>query len=82
LEALLSGIDFSRARFGDQRGLPRPGCGARRRRRDDRGGGGDYRIADLPEATLLESWGGQAVVLPYVPGRSTTRLIAEVARRG
>lgn len=44
--------------------------------------GGDYRIADLPEATLLESWGGQAVVLPYVPGRSTTRLIAEVARRG
>ncbi len=44
--------------------------------------GGDYRIADLPEAALLESWGGQAVVLPYVPGRSTTRLIAEVARRG
>ncbi len=44
--------------------------------------GGDYRIAELPEAALLESWGGEAVVLPYVPGRSTTRLIAEVARRG
>jgi len=44
--------------------------------------GGDYRIAALPEAALLESWGGEAVVLPYVPGRSTTRLIAEVARRG
>jgi D-beta-D-heptose 7-phosphate kinase/D-beta-D-heptose 1-phosphate adenosyltransferase len=40
--------------------------------------GGDYRVSDLPEAKLLESWGGQAVVLPYVPGRSTTSIIERV----
>lgn len=43
--------------------------------------GADYAVADLPEARLLEDWGGQAVVLPYVAGRSTTRLIEEAARR-
>jgi D-beta-D-heptose 7-phosphate kinase / D-beta-D-heptose 1-phosphate adenosyltransferase len=37
--------------------------------------GGDYAIADLPEAPALESWGGQVVVLPYLDGASTTRLI-------
>ncbi|MBW3602586.1 MAG: adenylyltransferase/cytidyltransferase family protein [Actinobacteria bacterium] len=43
--------------------------------------GADYAVGDLPEAPLVESWGGQAVVLPYVAGRSTTRLIEEVTRR-
>jgi D-beta-D-heptose 7-phosphate kinase/D-beta-D-heptose 1-phosphate adenosyltransferase len=43
--------------------------------------GGDYAIADLPEAATLAEWGGRAVVVPYVAGRSTTRLI-EVARAG
>lgn len=42
--------------------------------------GGDYRLGELPEAAVLERWGGQAVVLPYVPGHSTTRLIEEAAR--
>ncbi|MFP5218727.1 MAG: D-glycero-beta-D-manno-heptose 1-phosphate adenylyltransferase [Actinomycetes bacterium] len=37
--------------------------------------GGDYAIADLPESPVLESWGGQCVVLPYLDGTSTTRLI-------
>jgi rfaE bifunctional protein nucleotidyltransferase chain/domain len=44
--------------------------------------GGDYALSDLPEAALLASWGGQAVVLPYLPGRSTTNLMKEVVRRG
>jgi rfaE bifunctional protein nucleotidyltransferase chain/domain len=44
--------------------------------------GGDYALSDLPEAGLLASWGGQAVVLPYLPGRSTTNLMKEVVRRG
>jgi D-beta-D-heptose 7-phosphate kinase/D-beta-D-heptose 1-phosphate adenosyltransferase len=44
--------------------------------------GGDYALSDLPEAALLASWGGQAVVLPYLPGRSTTNLVKEVVRRG
>ena len=43
--------------------------------------GGDYALADLPEAALLATWGGQAVVLPYLEGRSTTQLIREVVRR-
>ena len=43
--------------------------------------GGDYAISDLPEAALLERWGGQAVILPYVEGRSTTRLIREAVSR-
>jgi rfaE bifunctional protein nucleotidyltransferase chain/domain len=41
--------------------------------------GGDYAVADLPEATALAAWGGRAVVLPFVEGRSTTRLIQEAS---
>jgi D-beta-D-heptose 7-phosphate kinase / D-beta-D-heptose 1-phosphate adenosyltransferase len=43
--------------------------------------GGDYAGADLPEAPLLEQWGGQTVVLPYLDGRSTTALLATAAER-
>lgn len=41
--------------------------------------GGDYAGAELPEAAVLREWGGQSVVLPYLQGRSTTRLV-ETAR--
>ncbi len=37
--------------------------------------GGDYAVADLPEARLIREWGGQAVILPFLRGRSTTSLI-------
>ena len=43
--------------------------------------GGDYAVADLPEAALMKSWGGQAVLLPYLKGRSTSQIVHEVARR-
>jgi D-beta-D-heptose 7-phosphate kinase/D-beta-D-heptose 1-phosphate adenosyltransferase len=39
--------------------------------------GADYALGHLPEAPLLSTWGGQAVVLPYLEGRSTTRLVQE-----
>ncbi len=39
--------------------------------------GADYTLDDLPEAKLLASWGGQAVVLPYLDGRSTTLILQE-----
>ncbi len=42
--------------------------------------GGDYAVEDLPEARELRGWGGQAVVLPYLDGRSTTRLAHRAAR--
>ncbi|HEX2893898.1 MAG TPA: PfkB family carbohydrate kinase [Marmoricola sp.] len=41
--------------------------------------GGDYACQDLPESAVLEEWGGQAVVLPYLDGRSTTRLVRTAA---
>ena len=44
--------------------------------------GGDYALTDIPEAAVVAGWGGQAVVLPYLEGRSTTRLVQEAARRG
>jgi rfaE bifunctional protein nucleotidyltransferase chain/domain/rfaE bifunctional protein kinase chain/domain len=44
--------------------------------------GGDYTHAELPEEAVLDGWGGQAVVLPYLPGRSTTRLLEEARHRG
>jgi D-beta-D-heptose 7-phosphate kinase / D-beta-D-heptose 1-phosphate adenosyltransferase len=37
--------------------------------------GGDYAGAVLPEAAVLRRWGGQAVVLPYLDGHSTTALV-------
>ena len=43
--------------------------------------GGDYAGVDLPEAPVVARWGGTAVVLPYLEGRSTSRLVAEAARR-
>ncbi|MGW0085007.1 D-glycero-beta-D-manno-heptose 1-phosphate adenylyltransferase [Streptomyces sp. NPDC003393] len=41
--------------------------------------GGDYTGAELPEAALLDAWGGQAVLLPYLDGRSSTALMARAA---
>jgi rfaE bifunctional protein nucleotidyltransferase chain/domain len=38
--------------------------------------GGDYDGQVLPETDLLGTWGGQAVTVPYLAGRSTTRLQA------
>ena len=44
--------------------------------------GADYAHRTLPEAEVLERWGGQVVVVPYVSGRSTSTLIAEMTRDG
>jgi D-beta-D-heptose 7-phosphate kinase / D-beta-D-heptose 1-phosphate adenosyltransferase len=43
--------------------------------------GGDYRGQTLPESGVLSEWGGRSVVLPYLDGHSTTRLIEEAAVR-
>jgi rfaE bifunctional protein nucleotidyltransferase chain/domain len=43
--------------------------------------GADYAGADLPEARALAGWGGQVVAVPYLQGRSTTRLLQEAVRR-
>lgn len=41
--------------------------------------GGDYAGARLPEQVVLAEWGGQAVALPYLDGRSSTRLARAAA---
>ncbi|HEX7255816.1 MAG TPA: D-glycero-beta-D-manno-heptose 1-phosphate adenylyltransferase [Gaiellaceae bacterium] len=43
--------------------------------------GGDYAAQELAEAEVLACWGGEIAILPYVEGRSTTRLLAEAAAR-
>ncbi|WP_433064417.1 PfkB family carbohydrate kinase [Dactylosporangium sp. CS-033363] len=42
--------------------------------------GGDYADGgpELPEADLVERWGGQTVIVPYLEGRSTTSLIGGI----
>ncbi|UGS35772.1 PfkB family carbohydrate kinase [Capillimicrobium parvum] len=44
--------------------------------------GGDYHAAELPEAATLAEWGGRAVTVPFVAGRSTSKILEEVALRG
>ncbi|MFG2576401.1 D-glycero-beta-D-manno-heptose 1-phosphate adenylyltransferase [Streptomyces sp. NPDC048481] len=41
--------------------------------------GGDYAASRLPEAALVESWGGQVVLFPYLDGRSTTGIARRAA---
>jgi rfaE bifunctional protein nucleotidyltransferase chain/domain/rfaE bifunctional protein kinase chain/domain len=43
--------------------------------------GGDYAMGDLPEREVLAEWCGQAVIVPYAAGRSTTRLIGAARER-
>lgn len=37
--------------------------------------GGDYTAEDLPETTTVQSYGGSVVILPLLPGRSTTSIL-------
>jgi rfaE bifunctional protein nucleotidyltransferase chain/domain len=43
--------------------------------------GGDYDPRSLPEAPLVEGWGGRVEIVPYVAGRSTTRIVEEISLR-
>ena len=40
--------------------------------------GGDYNMDVLPETTLMHSWGGKALALPFVSGYSTTGLVKRI----
>jgi rfaE bifunctional protein nucleotidyltransferase chain/domain len=40
--------------------------------------GGDYALQELPETPVVQSWGGQVVLLPYVAGRSSSGLLAQL----
>jgi rfaE bifunctional protein nucleotidyltransferase chain/domain len=43
--------------------------------------GGDYTIEDLPEARVVDSYGGEVRILPYLPEHSTTELIERILSR-
>jgi rfaE bifunctional protein nucleotidyltransferase chain/domain len=42
--------------------------------------GGDHDVRALEEARLVESWGGRALGLGFVPGYSTTSLVERIRR--
>lgn len=41
--------------------------------------GGDYLADQLPETAIVRSYGGKVVILPFLDGRSTTRIIRKLA---
>ncbi|MFO7746778.1 MAG: D-glycero-beta-D-manno-heptose 1-phosphate adenylyltransferase [Orrella sp.] len=40
--------------------------------------GGDYDMSTLPETTLVQSWGGEAIAIAIRHQRSTTRLVERI----
>ena len=40
--------------------------------------GGDYDMTRLPETQVVESFGGRALVIPFVAGYSTTALVQKI----
>jgi rfaE bifunctional protein nucleotidyltransferase chain/domain len=40
--------------------------------------GGDYQVKSLPEADLVAGYGGRTVLLPEVPGRSSSNVIRKI----
>jgi D-beta-D-heptose 7-phosphate kinase / D-beta-D-heptose 1-phosphate adenosyltransferase len=40
--------------------------------------GGDYSPADLPEGTVVESYGGRVVILDFVPDKSTSAVVSRI----
>ncbi|MCL4418291.1 MAG: hypothetical protein M1365_16675, partial [Actinobacteria bacterium] len=43
--------------------------------------GGDYQKVDLPEAPIVESYGGRVEILPYLKGHSTTNIIEKIKEK-
>ena len=44
--------------------------------------GGDYDIKEIPEAKIVESYGGEVRLIPLVPGHSTTELANKIKNGG
>ena len=58
-----------------------PAAALERLRPDVWAKGADYADRELPEAAVLARWGGEVVLLPFVDGKSSTRIIEEVSLR-
>ena len=44
--------------------------------------GGDYAATAIPEQTAMASWGGAVVTVPFLAGRSTTRILERIGAGG
>jgi rfaE bifunctional protein nucleotidyltransferase chain/domain len=44
--------------------------------------GADYAGRELPEAGVLAGWGGEVVLLPFLQGKSSTRILMEASIHG
>ncbi|MEQ8353385.1 MAG: D-glycero-beta-D-manno-heptose 1-phosphate adenylyltransferase [Leptospiraceae bacterium] len=44
--------------------------------------GGDYKPEALPEASIVESYGGKVIILPFLEGRSSSSIIKRSQRPG
>ena len=44
--------------------------------------GGDYDMETLAETTLVRSWGGRSLAIPFVEGYSTTALVRRIRGSG
>ena len=42
--------------------------------------GGDYTLETLPEAKIIQSYGGRVEFIPMVVGRSTTNIIQKISK--
>ena len=40
--------------------------------------GGDYQVKDLPEAAVVAAYGGKTIIIPEVPGKSSTNIIKKI----
>jgi D-glycero-beta-D-manno-heptose 1-phosphate adenylyltransferase len=40
--------------------------------------GGDYTIDTLPEAKIIQAYGGKIELVPFVPGKSTSTIIEKI----
>lgn len=40
--------------------------------------GGDYQVQDLPEARIVSHFGGKTILIPEVPGRSSSNIIKRI----
>jgi D-glycero-beta-D-manno-heptose 1-phosphate adenylyltransferase len=43
--------------------------------------GGDYVVEQIPEARIVKEAGGKVVLIPEVPGRSSTKIIARIKEK-
>jgi rfaE bifunctional protein nucleotidyltransferase chain/domain len=42
--------------------------------------GGDYNVKDLPESAIVSQYGGRTILIPEVPGKSSSNIIKKIQK--